>query len=141
MAKKDNLERYEIECSTCKVISEYEVGTPFPPVETLVCRNCDKNHAKEVLQRVMGKQYRDLQKLSRWILLVTIPSMIVLIIAVTALVSPSTIGMPQSFAVFLLVFSAILLTMGLSFSGTLRWRQNKLKDLADEKDLTLIIPD
>lgn len=141
MAKRTVLEKHNIECPECGIVTEHEAGTPFPAADTMVCKSCGRNQARAVLERVMGKQYLDLKKLSRWILVVTIPSLVVLIIGIYILMNPGSAGISRNVTVFLVVFSGILLALGLSFAGTLKWRQQMLERLAKEKNLNLIYPE
>ena len=140
-SKRPEDERYTIGCTVCGEETIHAVGTPFPPVERLVCARCGTSQAKPVLERVMGSQYSGMKKLGKWILLVTLPSAVVLVIGVWLFLNPQSRFLSEGLAIFLIISSTVLLAMALSFYATLRWRRRLLEKLAAERQLNMVMPE
>lgn len=134
-------ETYRVICETCGRTSEHEIGMPFPPVEALICHHCGASQAVQVLEKVMGRQDARMKRLQRWVLLVSVPSLIVLAIGIWLFFRAEGFMLSRGLPVFLILFSVILLAMSSTFSFTLKQRRRLLKKLADEKHLTMQAPD
>lgn len=128
---------YVLMCPVCQHRNTYEVGTPFPPVSTLQCSNCGQSQAKEVLEAVMSDQDTHLKKLQHWMLLVSIPSLSVLVAGIWILISKTGGKAIQTLGIGMILFSVVLLALSMSFAGTLAKRRQMLRKLATEKGYQL----